>query len=377
MNSVIFGNIGECIGNTPVIEVHTSLVPEGKRLLVKMECYNPSFSIKDRTALGLVKAAMATGRLVKGGTLIESTSGNLGKSLAMLGAAFGFRVIVVVDAKTSPTVVRWCRAYGAEIEVVSETDSNGGFQKTRVARVKALLEKYPEAVWPDQYDNVDNPNYHYATTGEEVADLSVDAVVGSVSTGGHLSGIARRVKEKHCETVVIACDVEGSAVFGGAFRPYLVNGAGLAWCSKNTDLSVLDKVCISSDQEAFSMCRLLARETGLLGGGSAGLVVCGALAWLNQSSARSAVAILPDTGANYLDQIYNDAWLAEKKITLLSRAELEEHLRTKLILSSRPLFKRPQPNGMRQQRDELSSENTVIGRAIYKTEKIEPAKPPL
>jgi 2,3-diaminopropionate biosynthesis protein SbnA len=332
MDSEIYGSIAECIGNTPVVEVHDSLIPENKRLLVKLEYYNPSFSIKDRTALGLVKAAMASGRLAKGGTLIESTSGNLGKSLAMLGAVYGFQVIVVIDAKTSPTVIRWCEAYGARMEMVLEADENGGYQRTRVARVKRLLEQYPDAVWLNQYDNEDNPSYHYCTTGEEVAALHAEVVAGSVSTGGHLCGISRKLKEKRPGTTVIACDVEGSTVFGGKFHSYLVNGSGLSWRSKNTDLSVLDKVCIVSDQEAFSVCRLLAKGSGLLVGGSAGLVVCGSLAWLKQSSARSVLAIIPDTGANYMDQIYNDDWLAQKKVKLLSRDELNERLQVKPVL---------------------------------------------
>jgi 2,3-diaminopropionate biosynthesis protein SbnA len=337
MDRSIYGNVAECIGNTPVVEIRDSLIPEGKQLFAKLECYNPGFSIKDRTALGLVKAAMSSGKLARGGTLIESTSGNLGKSLAMLGAIYGFRVIVVVDAKTSPSVMRWCEAFGAQMEMVTETDEEGGYQKTRVARVQKLLDQYPGAVWPNQYDNEDNPAFHYATTGEEIAVLKMDAVVGSVSTGGHLCGISRRVKEKRPGTTVIACDVEGSAVFGGVFRSYLVNGSGLSWRSRNTDLSVLDKICISSDQEAFSACRLLAKDNGLLVGGSGGLVICGALAWLKQSSAQSAVAIIPDAGANYLEQIYNDEWLAEKRITVLSREELDKRLETKNVFDAESL----------------------------------------
>ncbi|MGZ4828069.1 MAG: pyridoxal-phosphate dependent enzyme [Candidatus Angelobacter sp.] len=339
MDSTIHANVAECIGHTPVVEIHDNLVPPDKRLFVKLEYYNPSFSIKDRTALGLVKAAMSAGKLARGGTLIESTSGNLGKSLAMLGAVYGFRVIVVVDTKTSPALIRWCEAYGAKMEIVSETDENGGYQKTRVARVKKLLEKYPDAIWPNQYDNEDNPSFHYSTTGEEVAALQVDAIAGSVSTGGHLCGISRKIREKRPGTTIIACDVEGSAVFGGVFHSYLVNGAGLSWRSRNTDLAVLDKVCISSDQEAISICRLLARDSGLLVGGSAGLVVCGSLAWLIQSSAKSVLAIIPDTGANYLDQIYNDQWLADKGIALLSRGELDECLSGKRILEAEKFYR--------------------------------------
>ena len=343
MNSKIYGNIAECIGNTPVVEIQNNLVPAGKRLLVKLESYNPSFSIKDRTALGLVKAAMTSGKLTKGGILIESTSGNLGKSLAMLGAVFGFHVIVVIDAKTSSSVIRWCEAYGARMEMVLEADENGGYQKTRVARVQKLLQEYPEAVWLNQYDNSDNPDFHYSTTGEEVASLQADAVVGSVSTGGHLCGIARKVKEKRPATVILACDVEGSAVFGGSFHSYLINGAGLSWRSRNTDLSVLDKVCIVSDQEAISACRIFAKESGVLMGGSGGLVVCGALAWLKQSHARSAVAVIPDTGVNYMQQIYNHDWLAEKSIKLLNHNELDCRMSAKRIVDTQTLGKDEKP----------------------------------
>jgi cysteine synthase A len=331
MSRVIHKSIAECIGNTPVVEINDRLVPKGKRLLAKLEFYNPSFSIKDRTALGLIKAALASGRLARGGCLIESTSGNLGKSLAMLGAVFGFHVIVVIDAKTSSNVIRWCEAYGAQLEMVREADENGGYQKTRVARVHKLLKMYPGSVWLNQYDNGDNPAFHYLTTGEEIAALDVDAVVGSVSTGGHLCGVARKVREKRPSSTILACDVEGSAVFGGQFHSYLVNGAGLSWRSKNTNLAVLDKTCIVSDQEAFSICRLFAKENGMLIGGSGGLVLFGALALLKQSKAQSAVAVIPDTGANYLDQIYNNAWLADKGISLLGRDQLDEHLGNKII----------------------------------------------
>jgi cysteine synthase len=237
----------------------------------------------------------------------------------------------VVDVNTNPSVTRWCQALGAQIEVVRDPDENGGYQKARVARVKEMMQQYPEAVWPNQYDNEDNPAFHSATTGEEIASLAPEVVVGSISTGGHLCGVSRKVKERKPGTIVLACDVEGSAVFGGPFHSYLVNGSGLSWRSRNTDLSVLDKVCILSDQEAISACRLMAKESGLLVGGSSGLVLCGSIAWLKQSSVKSVLAIIPDSGVNYLEQIYNDDWLAQKGVTLLDRDELNKRLRTKHI----------------------------------------------
>ena len=341
MQNAIHNSLVECIGNTPIVEVRGGLVPENRRLLLKLEYSNPGFSIKDRTALGLIKAAMSSGKLKKGGTLIESTSGNLGKSLAMLSAVYGFHVIVVVDVKTSPSVIHWCQAFGAQIELVRDPDEDGGYQKARVARVKKMLQKYPDAVWPNQYDNEDNPAFHSATMGEEVADLEPDVVVGSVSTGGHLCGVSRKVKQRKPGTVMLACDVEGSAVFGNTFHSYLVSGSGLSWRSKNTDISMLDKLCICSDQEAISACHLLAKETGLLVGGSSGLVLCGSLAWLRQSSDESVLAIIPDSGANYLEQIYSGEWLAQKGVTLLNRNELSERLQTKPIFDIKEYCSQP------------------------------------
>ncbi|WP_369996496.1 PLP-dependent cysteine synthase family protein [Paenibacillus sp. RC84] len=326
---MIHTDITECIGNTPVVSLNDELVPLGKKLYLKLDYFNPNFSIKDRTALGLVKAAMAEGKIRPGSILIESTSGNLGKSLAMLGAVYGFKVIIVVDPKVSASLLKWYQAYGAEVDMVTTPAPEGGFQRARLNRVRQLLDKYPGAFWSNQYDNPSNPAYHAETTAREIADLPVDSIVGAVSTGGHLCGIGKYVKKHKPHLHVVACDVAGSAVFGQPFAPYLINGVGLSWRSANTDTSVLDAVSISSDQEAISVCRLLARDHGILMGGSGGLTVFTALAWLQHSDASSALAIIPDAGTNYLDQIYDDEWLTAKEIKLLGRGELEERLEHK------------------------------------------------
>ncbi|WP_146553967.1 cysteine synthase family protein [Rummeliibacillus sp. SL167] len=328
---MILNSIIDCIGNTPVIELKDDLIPKGKRLYLKLEYFNPNFSVKDRTAYGLVKAALDNGKLKEGGILIESTSGNLGKSLCMLGAALKFKVIIVVDPKISPSILNWYEAYGAHVDMVKEPAENGGFQQARINRVKELLEKYPNAYWPNQYDNPDNPYYHYNTTAKEIMKLPTSSVIGAISTGGHLCGVGKLVKEKSPNTKVIACDVKGSAVFDNFFKPYLINGVGLSWRGENTDISVIDKVSISNDQEAISMCNLLAKEHGVMVGGSGGLVVLTALAWLKNSDCDSAVAIIPDTGINYLDQIYNKAWRDEKGITLLNRTNIENIINKKVF----------------------------------------------
>ncbi|MDH8001277.1 cysteine synthase family protein [Bacillus cereus] len=323
---MIFSKITDCIGNTPVITLEDELVPTGKKLFLKLEYFNPNFSVKDRTAFGLVKDALNKGRLKPGGILVESTSGNMGKSLAMLGAVYQFRVLIVADPKISPGLLQWYKAYGAEIEMVTEPDEDGGYQKTRYLRIQELLHQYPDAYWPNQYDNPQNPSYHYETTARELIDLPMEAIVGAVSTGGHLCGIGRFIKEKKPEVQVIACDVKGSAIFQHSFQPYLINGVGLSWRSGNTDLSVIDQICMFSDQEAISTCRLLAKDHGVMIGGSGGLAVISALSYLHHSDVNSVLAIIPDTGMNYLDQIYNDDWLETKEITLLDRSQLKNNI---------------------------------------------------
>lgn len=323
-------DLRELIGHTPVYELQDPLIESGRKLYLKLESFNPNFSVKDRTALGLVEAAMKRGALAPGGTIIESTSGNLGKSLAMLGAGMGFRVVVVVDPKVPTSVLNWYRAYGAEVDLVEVPDDNGSFQRARIARVQELLRQNPGAYWPNQYDNLDNQEGHCNNTGPEVLSdanlFGARAIVGSVSTGGHLCGIAKHVKRENPAIKVIAGDVHGSAVFGGTFKPYVINGLGLGWRAGNTCTDVIDAVVHGSDLAAISLCRLLAREHGLLVGGSSGIVLFAALAALRHGLTDSALAILPDSGVSYLDQIYDDGWVKAQGMTPLDRIGLDGEL---------------------------------------------------
>jgi cysteine synthase len=331
MSREIVDRISDCVGVTPIVKIKHDLVPNDKQLFAKIESFNPNFSGEDRTAIGFVHSALANGALKKNGLLIESTSGNLGKSLAMLGAIYGFEVIVVVDPKVSPKVLNWYRAFGAQVDLVTEPHIEGGFQKARIARVQELLELHPGAYWPNQYDNVSNKEYHYYKMGpeilEDVRSTSSDLVVGSVSTGGHLSGIGSYIKS-HCEDVgVVAADIAGSSIFGGKFTPYLINGVGLSWRSQNTDFSAFDNIVVASDQMAISVCREISKSHGFLLGGSSGLVIFAALSSLLHSEHRSALAILPDSGINYLDQIYDDDWLDSNGISLMGYEQLCDSLR--------------------------------------------------
>ncbi|QNK65929.1 cysteine synthase family protein [Variovorax sp. PAMC26660] len=320
----IRSSLPEIIGNTPVLRLQNDLIPKGKSLYLKMETFNPTCSIKDRTAYALILAGIASGQLKEGSTIIESTSGNLGKSLAMLGAAMGFKVIIVVDPKVSRQNLSIYEAFGAQVVVVDTLDENGGYQRTRLKKVQDLLKTVPDAYWPNQYDNASNRKFHSDVTAEEILDLNVefDTVIGSVSTGGHLCGIAEKLKLEKPNTKIVAVDAMGSAIFQGKYKPHLMNGLGLSWRTRNVNTAVLDEYMLIGDTEAFSMCRHLAKTSGLLLGGSSGAVILSALRQLHLGSARSALCIVADSGWNYLDQLYDDNWLERHDIELMGPGEL-------------------------------------------------------
>ncbi len=189
-----------------------------------------------------------------------------------------------------------------------------------------MLNEYPDAYWTNQYDNPDNPLYHEVHTASEFLDIQADMIIGSVSTGGHFCGICNGLRKAKHAIRYMACDVDGSAIFGKPFKPYLLNGLGLSWCAENTDLSCFDYLNNVSDQNAISLCRLLARDTGLLLGGSSGVVIFSALMALYLDDVKSVVAIAPDSGVNYLEQFYDDEWLEEKNVKLLSEGELRKQI---------------------------------------------------
>ena len=249
------------VGETPVVRLNR-FAPEGSQIMVKLESGNPAGSIKDRPALSIVEEAELTGRLAPGGTIVESTSGNFGKSLAMIGAVRGYRVVIVVDPKTSPSVANFCRACGARLEMVDTPDEQGEYQKPRVERVRRLLEEIPDAFWPDQYNNEANPQAHEESTAAEIAREvgEIDVLVATVSTGGHTSGLARALKHIYPHLKVVAVDAHGSSIFGTPYYPYLIRGIGLSWQPENADPRAVDWLHQVSDIEAFTTCRSLARH---------------------------------------------------------------------------------------------------------------------
>ncbi len=307
----------DCIGNTPVVSLNGLLPDTVGQLYVKIEGFNPCGSVKDRPAFNMILEAEKTGKLRPGGTIVESTSGNLGTALAMVAAARGYRCIVVVDPRTSKQNIAMMKALGAEIEMVTEKNpKDGTYQEARICRARKLAETMPDTFMPWQYGNPDNPEAHTKTTAIEILkDFSQDlhAVVASVSTGGQISGISKGIKNVSPAVKAIGVDVKGSVVFGGVKSPTSVTGMGLGWVPDNLNERVIDEVFLVETQHCFSTVRYLAKQTGVLLGGSSGAALAIAIREAMLAGPdKKILAICADRGEKYLEEFYNDDWMEKR-----------------------------------------------------------------
>lgn len=303
----------ETIGNTPLIELRNTTASTEGRLLFKYERGNPGGSIKDRPALFIVTEAEKRGLLKPGGTIIESSSGNFGISLAMIGAAKGYRVIILVDPKTTATNLALLKCFGAEVVIVTEQDDSGSYHKTRISLANKLADEIPDAFRPDQCFNLLNSTAHYQGTAREIfADCpdNIAAIVATVSTGGQLGGISRYTKTYRPDVKVIGVDAVGSSIFGGESHSYLIPGIGLAWTPCNVAVENIDSVYKVTDEAAFVAARCFTRNEGILMGPSSGACALVALTIAKQLSPLDCVVcIISDGGERYIQTLFNDTWM--------------------------------------------------------------------
>ncbi|MFC0601390.1 cystathionine beta-synthase [Streptomyces palmae] len=305
----------ELIGNTPLVKLNH--VTEGieATVLAKVEYFNPGGSVKDRIAVRMIEAAEASGELKPGGTIVEPTSGNTGVGLAMVAQRKGYKCIFVCPDKVSMDKINVLRAYGAEV-VVCPTAVAPEHPDSYYNVSDRLVRETPGAWKPDQYSNPNNPRSHYESTGPELWEQTEGKLthfVAGVGTGGTISGTGRYLKDASGGKVkVIGADPEGSVYSGGSGRPYLIEGVGEDFWPTAYDQEVADEIIAVSDKDAFQMTRRLAKEEGLLVGGSCGMAVVAALRVAEGLGPDDTVVVLlPDSGRGYLSKIFNDDWMAD------------------------------------------------------------------
>ncbi|WBB96208.1 MULTISPECIES: cystathionine beta-synthase [unclassified Solwaraspora] len=307
-------SVVDLIGDTPLVRLRNVTAGISATVLAKVEYFNPGGSVKDRIALRMVEAAEQAGLLRPGGTIVEPTSGNTGVGLALVAQLRGYSCVFVCPDKVSEDKQNVLRAYGAEVVVcptaVAPEDPRSYYQVS-----DRLAAEIPGAWKPDQYANPANPQSHYEGTGPELwtqTEGRITHFVAGVGTGGTISGVGRYLKEASGGAVrVVGADPEGSVYSGGSGRPYLVEGVGEDFWPQTYDRSVCDEIVEVSDQESFELTRRLAREEGLLVGGSCGMAVAAALRVARRAGPDDVVVVLlPDGGRGYLSKIFNDEWMA-------------------------------------------------------------------
>lgn len=325
----------ETIGNTPLIELKNSTAVSEGKILFKYEGNNPGGSIKDRPAIHIITEGERRGLLKPGGTIIESSSGNFGISLAMIGAAKGYRVIILVDPKTTATNLALLKCFGAEVIVVTEQDDSGSYHKTRILLANKLAREISNSFRPDQCFNLLNSDAHYKNTAREIfADCpdGITTVIAAVSTGGQLGGISRYLKTYKPEIQVVGVDAVGSAVFGGNSHSYRIPGIGLSWTPSNITIEHVDKVYKVSDEQAFVAARCFARNEGILMGPSSGACALVALRLAQQSDPRShIVCIISDGGERYMQTLFDDEWIQRQGFTVKADIETLRELSRQVV----------------------------------------------
>src|SRR3954453_18103824 len=305
----------DLIGHTPLVRLNRVTEGVTATVLAKIEYLNPGGSSKDRIAVRIIEAAEREGKLKPGGTIVEPTSGNTGIGLALVAQQRGYRCVFVCPDKVSEDKRNTLIAYGAEV-VVCPTAVAPDSPESYYSVSDRLAREIPGAFKPDQYSNPNGPLSHYETTGPEIWEQTEGRIthfVAGVGTGGTISGGGKYLKEVSSGRVrVIGADPEGSVYSGGTGRPYLVEGVGEDFWPTAYDKTVTDEIIAVSDADSFEMTRRLAREEGLLVGGSCGMAVVGALRVAERLGPDDVVVVLlPDGGRGYLSKIFNDDWMAD------------------------------------------------------------------
>ncbi len=329
-SKLVYENILELIGNTPMVKLNRITTGLKSKILAKLEFYNPGGSVKDRIAIRMIESAEKHGLIKPGYTLIEPTSGNTGIGLALAAIIKGYKVICTMPDKVSKEKINLLKALGAEVIITpTAVPPEDPRHYTKVA--ERLNKEISNSIILNQYYNPANPEAHYRTTGPEIwkqTNGEVDVLVAGIGTGGTITGVGRFLKEKKPEIKIIGVDPVGSMYYyehrrirlnekydySEVVHPYKIEGIGEDFIPLTVDLNIIDEIIKVSDRDAFLTARRLAKEEGILAGGSSGAAVFAALQIAKREDfyGKTIVVILPDTGRNYLNEFYSDEWMKEQ-----------------------------------------------------------------
>lgn len=311
----VYENISQVVGKTPLVKYHGGLTDQAAQIFAKLEFYNPTSSVKDRIAVGMLEVAERERKLRPGGTIIEATSGNTGLGLAMAAAARGYKLIITMPESMSRERRALLAHLGAEIVLTPAVEGMGG----AVNKANELMEENKDAFMPRQFSNPANTQVHYENTAVEIwkdLDGKVDVFVAGVGTGGTLIGVGKFLKEKNPNIKIVAVEPESSPVLsGGKAGKHGIQGIGAGFVPDIYDCGIVDEVMTVSDEDAIEYAKKAAKEEGILCGISAGAAAYAAVTLAKQEAHRgkNIVTIFPDTAERYLSTLLFMDFINEKK----------------------------------------------------------------